>query len=153
MYPFHSLVEETNWSHSGGKAAAAAWAGRRLCQTAEPTWSVFSRGLSSQRCSSSPSGFLLSCTHSLPCSFHLSLTPAFLTSEWASLNASLVLPQPSLSLTKWEKRHKSKDSSAQFSVERVTPTLGRERNLRIIANETRGRINGQTLARLVPGAA
>lgn len=49
----------------------------------------------------SPSGFLPSsnCTHSPTCSFHLDSTPAYLTSEWASLNALLALSGPSLSLS------------------------------------------------------
>lgn len=46
-------------------------------------------------------------------------------------------------LTKWENSNKREASNVQFSVERVTPTLGGGKNLRIIANEAKGCVNGQ----------
>ena len=92
----------------------------------------------------SPDSSSSNCTHWLPSVLLCELTPAFLTSERASLNGSVLLSQPFLSLTKWrEMLQKEKLPVGNSQWRGVTPTLGSKKNLRIIANEARGALMGR----------
>lgn len=83
------------------------------------------------------------------CSFHLGLTPAYLTSERASLNVFLPLSglrrSPSLLRHSLSGRTVTKGKPLFPILSGVgDPNFREEKNLRIIANEAKGCINGPT---------
>lgn len=94
------------------------------------------------------------CTHCFSFLFHLSLTPTFRTSEWASLNASLLLSphthmhRYAVSLSLSGLKHYKRESFqwAILSGE-GDPNFGERKNLRIIANEARDALMGRRRCR------
>lgn len=124
----------------------------RLSKVAKPMGTTSSGFfLPSQRrspCSLWISAVLQLHTHQA-CSFHLGLTPAYLTSERASLNVFLPLSgprfSPSLLRHSLSGRTVTKGKPLFPILSGVgDPNFREEKNLRIIANEAKGCINGPT---------
>lgn len=137
---------ETEWKLGIGWEAEG-----HLSKVAKPMGTTSSGLFPPNTAPFSPSGFPLSSKlHTYQaCSFHLGLTPAYLTSERASLNVFLPLSgprcSPSLLRHSLSGRTVTKGKPLFPILSGVgDPNFREEKNLRIIANEAKGCINGPT---------